>query len=191
MKTKTLNLLLMTLAAIGIMSGPTLAATIEISPGASTVSAGDPLSLDITINDVADIYAFEFDLSFDPSILSAIGITEGPFLAAGGATSFLPGSIDNALGTVSMTGDSLLGPIPGVTGSGTLATIDFIALAVGTSPVDLSGIVVLDSDLNDVFVGTVNGSVNVVPEPSTLILVGGSLAVLGLRRRQTQASGLF
>ena len=65
-----------------------------------------------------------------------------------------------------------------------MATINFMAVAVGTSPVDLSDIIVLDSNLNDVFVDTVNGSVSVVPEPSTLVLVGGALARLGRPRRR-------
>jgi hypothetical protein len=59
-----------------------------------------------------------------PGILSATAVTDGAFLATG----FFPGFIENTAGTISFIADSLAGPVPGLSGSGTLATG---ALAVG------------------------------------------------------------
>src|SRR6266436_3322803 len=79
-----------------------------------------------------------------------VSITEGPFLPAGGATFFIPGTIDNATGAITFTADTLQTAIVGVNGNGTLATVDFQALCVGTSLVALSNVILLDSALGDI-----------------------------------------
>ena len=100
-----------------IFSLPALAdgvPTLSINPASSTVSAGNNVTLDVNISNITDLYAFQFDLSFDPGTVSAVSITEGSFLTGGGATFFLPGTIDNVGGTIASTADSLVGAIPGV-----------------------------------------------------------------------------
>ncbi len=74
------------------------------------------------MTDVSDLYAFQFDLAFDPTILELQSISEGTFLPGAGSTNFFPGTIDNTGGTATATADSLVGAIPGASGSGTLAT---------------------------------------------------------------------
>src|SRR5271165_813903 len=82
--------------------------TLSISPASSTVSNGSTFSMDVNISDVTDLSAFQFDLSFDPSILQATGtITEGNFFLSGGG--FVPGTIDNSLGTITFNANTLLG----------------------------------------------------------------------------------
>jgi adhesin HecA-like repeat protein len=134
-----------------------------------------------------DLYAFEFELGFaDPLILSATGVTEGPFLPSGGTTVFVAGTIDNSQGTVSPTGDTLIGLIPGVSGTGTLATITFDALTIGSTNITLFDVALLDSSLtpidsNTVFRGRVEIRVDIVPEPATGVLVAtGCLSLLAL-----------
>jgi len=83
---------------------------------------------------------------------------------------FIPGAIDNVGGAITFTADSLVGPVSGVSGSGILATVQFNALGAGSSPIALSNVALLNSTFGDISAGVVNGSVNVVPEPSTLSL---------------------
>ena len=81
-----------------IFSLPALAdgvPTLSINPASSTVSAGNNVTLDVNISNITDLYAFQFDLSFDPGTVSAASIAEGAFLAGGGTTAFIPGIIDN------------------------------------------------------------------------------------------------
>ena len=163
-----------------------------VAPASSTVSVGDIFAVDVNISDVTDLAAFQFDLSFDPSIVQATGmITEGSFFQSGGG--FLPGTIDNSLGTIVFNANTLLGPGPGVDGSGTLVVFDFTAIAAGTSAlnIDPTTFILLDSSGGFIDATTANGSVTVqgttgvVPEPSALMLLGvGLLGLAGLALRK-------
>lgn len=185
----SLLLLLFVLSALPATADPILL----IDPSPRTVNQGDTFSFDIFIQDAIDLYGFQFDLTFDPTLFSAISVAEGAFLDAAGTGLFLPGDIDNLIGTVSFVANSLLGPTSGVTGSGVLATMNFTALGVGTSPFSFANVLLLDSTLTESLYTTVSGSVTAdvptasVPEPSTLLFVGIGLAFAALRRRRGAA----
>jgi len=154
---------------------------LSIGPASSTVSIGSNVTIDVNISNVTDLYGFQFDLSFAPGTLSAISVTEGTFLSLGGPTFFLDGSIDNTTGIISFAADSLLGPGPGVNGNGTLAILTLTGLTEGLSSIELSNVILLDSNLNPIEASLLNGSVTVAPgtvatpEPSTLALLFSAL----------------
>jgi len=148
----------------------------SIQPASTGVSVGQNFTVNVDITDVTDLYAFQFDIGFNPAILSANGITEGAFLPSGGPTFFIPGTIDNSAGTISSNADTLLGPGPGVSGNGVLATIDFTAIGSGVSSVTPSNLILLDSTGANINTSAVDGTVTVsgaspVPEPSTSLLL--------------------
>lgn len=161
---------------------------ISVQPSSSTIEAGQSLLLSVFISDVTDLYAFEFDIGFDPRFISASSITEGPFLSGGGETLFIPGAIDNFGGSITFTGNTLLGAVSGVSGSGELATVTFTALARGTSSITLFNVTLLDSDLSGTSSTATQGSVRVtaIPEPSTVLLLGSGLPfLLAFARRKS------
>lgn len=171
------------------------AASISVVGPVSNPNVNDTFDVDIDVSSISDLYAFQFDLAFDPSLVSAVSITEGAFLPGGGTTFFIPGTIDNVGGTITANADSLIGAIPGVTGSGTLVQIQFTAIAPGTSALTLQNITLLDSTLTDITASatvdngsvTINGATTSTPEPAAfaLLLVGGSLLFLtGWRTRR-------
>ena len=148
--------------------GPVHATTISVQPRTLDVILGQIFSVDIDITNVTDLYAFQFDLEFAPGVLSAVAVTEGGFLPSGGTTAFVPGTIDNFGGSITSTGDSLIGMIPGVNDSGVLATVDFLAVGVGISPITLSNELLLDSRLDIIEDTTAGGTVTVqTVEPGT------------------------
>lgn len=180
------------LAIVVATTMPVHATTLSIFPSFLNVTVGQSFSLDIQIDGVADLYGFQFDLGFDPTILSATSITEGAFLALGGDTLYIDGMIDNASGTVSNTADVLNGAVPGVSGTGILATVHFDALATGISDINIFNTVFLDSSLSDIQVSNISsGRVTVsnsgipAPEPSTLFLAGAGLVGLMFSRRRS------
>jgi len=178
---RTRNMLAISIVVFIVFS-PLLAfaiSPVSIQPPVSAVDVGSFFDVFVDVSSVTDLYAFQFDIGFNPAIISAISLTEGPFLPSGGTTLFFPGVIDNAAGTITFTADTLIGAIPGVSGSGSIADIQFQALALGTSPIGLSNVLLLDSSLSDIAFNTANASVDVsstaVPEPTTILLLGSGL----------------
>jgi len=150
---------------------------------------GAPVVVQLAVTGVADLYAYQFSLAFDPSVLQATSVSEGSLLPAGGTTFFAAGSIDNTLGTVSFTAGSLIGALPGVFGNGVLADIAFNVTQAGISPLVLSDVLLLDSNQLDLPVQVQNGTlVTAIPEPGTWLMFGLGLAgVAGLSRRRAAA----
>lgn len=134
---------------------------VYVDPVRQTADVGDTVTVTIKVNDVTDLYVFQFDITFDPNVLEAVSISEGDFLSSHGATTGLAGTIDNTLGTITGITCALTGAT-GATGSGTLATVTFNALADGTSNIVLSNVVLSNSSLTEIPSTSEDGSVTVV-----------------------------
>lgn len=167
------------------IAAPTIALT-----GPASVERGAPFAVQVSALDVTDLYAFQFDVTFDPALFTASGVTEGAFLASGGTTFFDGGTIDNTSGVVSFVFDTLIGAIPGVSGSGVLARIDFNAadVAFSSGAFQLTDAMALDSSLDLVDVALRGQSV-AIPEPAALSLSLAALAVLGASSWRRRAAG--
>jgi general secretion pathway protein D len=173
------------LVLVMLLGAGSQAQTISIQPFSSTVDAGNMFTVDVTASGVTDLFAFQFDVDFDPTIISAVTISEGPTLSGGGSTFFIPGSIDNGAGSIQFTTDTLIGAVPGVTGNGVLATLSFNATSGGISPLKLSNVVLLDSSLGDIHASTLDGQIRVtgssiVPEPTPLVSFIAGLTMCGV-----------
>ena len=104
------------LVAVDNHGGSRWAAYFGLSPGTEyTVSnprilytfsqdkiyAGDAFTLDISAEDIYDLAGWQFDVTFDPTVLAAVKVNEGDFLkTGGGATFFQKGIIDNTSGKI-------------------------------------------------------------------------------------------
>ena len=176
-----ISVLMGLLAVTSSIASPTL----SISPPVATPAMGSAFDVSVDISGVSDLFAFPFDLSFDPSVVAATGIDEGLFLQSGGASFFLPGTIDNTLGVISFTANALIGAVSGVSGDGPLAIVHLLAVGSGTSVIDLSGAILLDSTLGDIAFSVSSARVDVAgtaPEPSSLLLVAAAgLALVNVR----------
>jgi hypothetical protein len=167
-------LLFLTIVTVGLSSAQ---GTISVVPSATSVAVGSTFTASIQASGVTDLYALQFDVSFNPALFSAVSATEGTFLPSGGTTFFVPGNIDNVGGHVTFVADTLSGTIPGVNGSGTVAIVTFKAIAAGNAAISLANVIALNSTLATVSVTTqASGTVTVgsTPTPSIMTIVSGS-----------------
>ena len=154
-----------------------------------TVGVGDTFTIPISITGATEVTSWQFDLAYNPSIVKANDVTEGPFMSAFGFTLFTAGVINNVTGLISLVADAYVDLPPDPSGSGVLANVEFTALAPGVSPLTFANVFV--NDLDSGF-QTANGQVTVtgkaVPEPMTLTLLGLGLGTaLRVRARRARA----
>lgn len=183
------NLLLLSvilLAGTGVAFGD----TILISPASQNVSIGQTFTLDINIDQIPDLYDYQFSLTFDPKLLAAQSVMEGVLFADTSDSFFSSGTINNSAGRITTVADTLIGNVPGVAGPGTLATVQFKAIAAGTTSIDFSPVddlILEDSHLNVLTVTAQSGQITVaatsIPEPATVSLLALALISLCCWRR--------
>ena len=136
--------------------------TVDIKPTSQDVCPG-PFTVDVTVNPTESITGVQVDLSFDTSLVSVDKVMEGDLLGQGGAsTFFIPGTIDNTAGTITGVAGAITTPGEAVTTQGVFATIRMTAKSVeGTSPLDLSNVIVGDINVDPIPIIVNDGTVTV------------------------------
>lgn len=215
--------LLLVLCALCFASALMADSTIYFTPSMTTVSVGETFEAGLSIGPLpqlivitpteeyglADLYAFQVEVDFDPTVLQVTGVNEGTLLpddaaAFGGTTLWLPGFIDNTGGSVSFIVDSLSGVPFGANTSqgGLLFSVDFQAIGTSTgTTVSLSNVCMQNShdvavqtcDFSDRLIGnsslataTVDVAVDPTPEPAnwSYFAIGSVVLLLGTIRRR-------
>ena len=119
----------------GGVSAQEESATIRVSPATQTVPAGSNVLVDIVVENAPSFSAYEFHLSFAPTVLEFLSVTAAEtFLESTGRTAdcFGPEPEDLANGIISFACASL-GATPGPDGNGVLATLVFATSCSGSS----------------------------------------------------------
>ena len=102
------------------------------------IRESDTFTLHINAKDVYDMAGWQFDIEYDSAILEAVDVSEGDFLKVDGAmTYFSQGTIDNTTGKITGYNATQISA-DGVTGTGTLLSITFLAKAVGETKLFLN-----------------------------------------------------
>jgi hypothetical protein len=170
------------------LSATTLAAatTVKVDPATQDVLAGDPFSINVSIDNVTFMNADQARVNFDPTVMSASGVTEGDFLKSAGTTIAVGPTIDNINGRVTFA-YSLTNPNLYVNGSGVLATIDFDtdpSAPAGSYPLTLTNVLIANSTgpmiVDEILNGTVNITGRAAAEPVPAVNGLGIGAVIGL-----------
>lgn len=101
----------------------------------SVTSVGQSVTVDVHIDDVTDLSAFGFRLSYNPSLVTVTGVTEGPLMASGGLQNVTcVGPTFSDASDEATYGCGSLGGSP-VQGSGIAATVTFMSHTQGTAQV--------------------------------------------------------
>ena len=104
------------------------------------IHVGDTFTLDLSTENIHDLAGWQFDIGFDPTVLEALEVNEGNFLKTeGGTTFFQKGKIDNRSGKITGLNSALLSG-GGVTGTGTLLSVNFSAKAGGETQLKLQNV---------------------------------------------------
>jgi len=109
--------------------------TISIAPSkVDDLPTGQKFTVDVVIADVTNLYGWQINVTFNPSILNADRVAEGPFLKSANDTAWPKPVIDNTRGYI-LASALLMPPYPpvGATGGGTLANITFTVKSGGSS----------------------------------------------------------
>jgi hypothetical protein len=114
----------------------------------------------VDLASVTDAYAFQFDVTFNPTLLRLTSVANGGFLPQDNFS----GGIANADGSVRFVYDLLTGPVAGRSGGGTLATLTFETFAdqFGSSPIHIGNVILVDAKGADIAVGVTDGSLSYI-----------------------------
>jgi hypothetical protein len=163
--------------------------TIGFVPSSQTVQLGLPVTVDIVISGLGDgkapsVGSYELVVTYDPTILLPTGITPGPSLGYP-YFSIFEGIVDPGELNLKETSILLSWELDDLQpGSFALASISFDALAVGTSLLGFSQVIVGDTAGGWLLVDPGSGSVAVVPAPGTMVLLAsGLIGLIAIRRR--------
>lgn len=112
---------------------------VSIYPESTFSLSGDTVSFTINIEDSSDLFAYGFDLNYDPSVLTFNSASEGTFLNSDSAsTAFFTSLENNIEGRLMIAGSRLTNPVTGVSGSGDLLVLTFNTVGPEASSTDLS-----------------------------------------------------
>jgi len=149
-----------------VLTGSTGAAqetTVRLeTPAEEAQLEGPPFSVNVVVDDVVNLGAFQLELAFDSSILGFVEVAEGPFLGSSGRTvqCLPPVTAEGLVRFICVT----LGQTPeGPEGSGVLATITFEPLSVGSSDLQFQKLILADPPGEPIFTDYQDASIAVVP----------------------------
>lgn len=189
--TKRPTRLVQGLLGLAFLLFPQQGHALSLTVDSATVGVGTTFTLNLNVTDAVNLTAWQLDLAYNPAILQANSVAEGPFLVStGGPTSFSAGIIDNTSGLISLVTNSYNGLTP-PTGSGVLATVSFTALALGISPITASNVFL---DFTSSGFTIANGAVLVtdgstpVPEASSALLLTIGILLFWSLRQQRKAN---
>ncbi len=123
---------------------PTGPAVISLIPSSSTYHVGDTVVIEVVMSNANNVGSTPFHLRYNPQALQFISpATEGPLMRSDGANTVFLATPTGGGGEL-VVGLSRMGAGQGVSGTGTLAVFQFLAIAPGDGGFNFTGAAVKD-----------------------------------------------
>ena len=153
---------------------------VSISSTDST-EVGETIDVDIEIDPSEAIAGAQFDLTFDPSLVTVNSIQEGDLLTQDGASSYFnTGEIDNQSGTVDGVAGVIITPGQTVSEAEVFATVTLTTKTIGgIGPLILTNVVLGNADGQPVSVSVMNDDDPATNEPPVLAYIGNQRITQG------------
>jgi hypothetical protein len=149
--------------------------TIGFDPADPVEVCTDPITIDIDITDVTNLYGYEFRVLYDPAVITASGAFIDTWYNS--SIGFKPfGWQGNCVAGVCQFAVTLLAPTPPVSGSGPIASITMSAVGSGSSDLTITDVVFADPDGFQIPVDIANtvNTTSCIPTAVTLAAGGTS-----------------
>ena len=119
--------------------------TVRVEPVESVVDVGETFTIRVMIDEASELGGFEFALFFANATVMVDEVTLGDFLGSTGRTVITVGPTINNEAGVTRFGAVTIGSAAGPNGTGELAVISLTTQGLGTSPLDLEDVMVLNT----------------------------------------------
>jgi general secretion pathway protein D len=129
-------------------------------PGQITASKGGTFVVNLEISGAQNVHSVPVQMSYDPSKLELVNVSNGGFLSQDGQIVTLVHREDEATGTLQITASRPNGA-GGVSGQGTVVTLTFQAKATGQTPLTITRGGARDPALQSIAVNGAQASVTV------------------------------
>jgi general secretion pathway protein D len=125
---------------VGVVAEPAGIAQFSLAvPAGELQAGGPPYTVPIAVSGVSRLGTVALTITFDPKALRVVSITQGNFMAQGGASAAFTPNVDEAGGRIDLVitrpGDEV-----GASGDGLLAGLVFEAIAPGPTQITLTGV---------------------------------------------------
>lgn len=188
---------LISIISLSIIRTKAQRVTVHISPPYQIVQeVGLTFTINITVQNVKDLYGWAFTLHYPNDILNGTAITEGPLLKTGGVPSvFTIHEFNDKYNETHGIADVYsyrIGDVPGVDGNGVLAVITFKSTSTGgPKKLHFSYVNLVDSNAETIACTILDGEVEVIPEfpnnmavTSLILLAFQAIVLIKILRRK-------
>jgi len=144
---------------------------VSIIPSHQEIMQGNTVTVDIHIQPQTHVSGVQFDLAYDPSLLTFQEVIQGNFFQVS-ESYFHNGTLDTTQGVLHGVAGSVLGTTSGTINPGIFATVTFTAQStLGQSPINLINVLLGDSDAQPLSYTLVNGSIDIIPKQTTISII--------------------
>ena len=153
---------------------------ISVVPSTASVNLGQQVTFNVTATGVPSpgLWSYQMKITYNSTLLNATKaeIPSDQMLKPSNPSKIFivdPGTIDQTAGTIQFA-LTLLGDEPGKTGNGTLVTVSFQGLALGSSTIGIAEMILVDGNGVEIPSGSYDvtgATANVIPEFSTVALL--------------------